>query len=328
MKIIPCEVCGSGQHQLLFEGRDRIFGIPEVFKIVKCSECGLLFINPQPEPEALEKYYPKDYHESQLAHFRDYSWLRRKVLETYWGYPLGPGVSTRQKFFQQLILLPFKWRYRNSIHFVEMGRLLDIGCGNGTELYKLKKMGWETYGVEVNEEASERARSEGLSVFTGDLFKANFPDQFFDVVRMSFVLEHLPNPRETLVEIKRILNPHGRIYISIQNTKSLNYWLFGERWFSLDVPRHLFSFSTETIKRLTSSLELKVRTIRFDSGTRTFLASLQYWVNDRHEGKVLIQGKQPVYGSHLLRHLFRPFCWFVDRIRLGDLIHLEIINKI
>jgi len=326
MKIIPCEVCGSGQHQLLFEGRDRIFGIPGVFKIVKCLECGLLFINPQPEPEALETYYPIHYHESQSARFKEYSWLRKKVLETFWGYPPCSGTSTRQRLFQRWVFLPFRWRYRNSIRFVEKGRLLDIGCGNGTELYKLKKMGWETYGVEVNEEASARARSEGLSVLTGDLFKAKFPDQFFDVVRMSFVLEHLPNPRETLTEIKRILRPQGRIYISIQNTNSLNYWLFGERWFSLDVPRHLFSFSIETIKRLTSSLELKVKAIRFDSGTRTFLASLQYWVNDRHEGRVLTQGKQSIYGSHLLRYLFRPLCWFVDRIRLGDLVHLEIIK--
>jgi len=327
MKIIPCEVCGSQQHQLLFEGRDRIFRIPGVFKIVKCLECGLLFINPQPEPEALRKYYPEKYYESQSVRFKEYSWLRKKILETYWGYLLCPGTSTGRKLFQQCVLLPLRWRYRNSIHFVEKGRLLDIGCGNGTELYKLKKMGWETYGVEVHKEASERARSGGLSVFTGDLFEANFPDQFFDVVRMSFVLEHLPNPRETLVEIKRILNPQGRIYISIQNARSLNYWLFGERWFSLDVPRHLFSFSVETIKRLTSSLGLRVKAIRFDSGTRTFLASLQYWVNDRYEGRCLVQGKQSIYESHLFRYLFRPFCWFLDRIRLGDLIHLEIINK-
>lgn len=326
MKIIPCEVCGSQHHEFLFEGRDRIFGIPGIFKIVKCPECGLLFINPQPEPEELEKYYPKDYHESQSVHFREYSWLRRKVLEAYWGYPHGLNSSKGQKLFQQWFFLPFRWRYCNSIHFIEKGRLLDIGCGNGTELYKLKKMGWETYGVEVNKAASERARSEGLSVFTGDLFEANFPDHYFDVVRISFVLEHLTNPRQTLAEIKRILRLQGRIYISIHHTRSLNYWLFGDKWFSLDIPRHLFSFSIVTIKRLTSSLGLKVKAIRFDSGTRTFLASLQYWINDRHVGKTLIQGKKSIYGSRLLRYFFRPFCWFVDRIRLGDLIHLEIIK--
>ena len=110
---------------------------------------------------------------------------------------------------KKIFLFPFRMRYGHAIPFVEGGKILDIGCGNGTELYKLKAMGWETYGVEMDAQASERARSKGIRVYTGDLFGANFPDQFFHVVRMSFVLEHLPNPRETLQEIRRILRPRG-----------------------------------------------------------------------------------------------------------------------
>lgn len=327
MRFILCEVCGSAKHRILFEGWDRIFRIPGIFKIVKCLECGLIFINPQPEPHELEKYYPEKYYGSESVRFKEYSWLRRKALETYWGYPIRKSASKRKRLFQKLLLIPFRWRYRRSIPFVEGGRLLDIGCGNGTELYKLRMMGWETYGVELNQWASDRARSEGLLVFTGDLFEANFPDQFFDVVRMSFVLEHLPNPRETLVEIKRILKPQGRLYLSLQNTRSLNYWLFGERWFSLDIPRHLFSFSVETLRKLVFSLDLKIQALHFDSGTRTFLASLQYVIDEWNHRKPLAQGNLRIYQSHFLKYLFRPFCWFVDRIRLGDLIHLEIINK-
>ncbi len=119
--------------------------------------------------------------------------------------------------------------------------------------------------------------------------KRDIPIIFFHVVRMSFVLEHLPNPKETLLEIKRILRPQGRIYISLQNAKSFHYWLFGKAWFSLDVPRHLFSFAPETIQRLLSSIDLEVKSIRFDSGTRTFLGSLQYWFNDRFQGGAALQ---------------------------------------
>ena len=186
-------------------------------------------------------------------------------------------------FFEKWFLFPFRVKYRHSIPFVREGRVLDIGCGNGTELYKLKAMGWETHGVEMDDQASERARSKGIPVFTGDLFRANYPDQFFHVVRMSFVLEHLPNPRETLREIRRILMPEGRIYLSVQNARSLHYWLFGPRWFSLDVPRHLFTFTPATIERLFSSLDLRLKAVWFDSGTRSFLASLQYIVNDRYQ---------------------------------------------
>jgi SAM-dependent methyltransferase len=207
------------------------------------------------------------------------------------------------------------------------GRLLDIGCGNGTELYKLKKMGWEVFGIEMDEVASERARRAGLDVVTGDLFQANYPDHFFHAVRLSFVLEHLPDPKRTLLEVKRILLPNGRIYISIQNAASLHYWLFRKYWFGLDVPRHLFSFSIKTIERFVSSLDLRVKNIQFDSGTRTLLGSLQFCLNEWYdEGGLAQKKRQPIFESHLLKHLCQPFCWFVDRLRLGDLIHLEIVK--
>jgi SAM-dependent methyltransferase len=327
VKSIPCEVCGSKHHRFLFEGWDRIFGVPGIFKIVQCEECSLIFINPQPQPERLKAYYPKDYYVPDPSHYREYSWLRKKVLEEYFGYGKRSNSSKGLQLLRKMILFPFKVQYRTSIPYVEKGRLLDIGCGNGTELFKLKAMGWETYGLEIDEGASVQARSKGIDVFTGNLFEANYPDHFFHVVRMSFVLEHLPNPKENLMEIKRILMPEGRLYISIQNARSLNYWLFRKKWFSLDVPRHLFSFTPKTIRKLLSPLGLKINTIRFDSGTRAFLASLQYWINDRYQRGAAVQASQSIAKSQFLKFLFRLPSWLVDRVKLGDLIHLEVVSQ-
>ncbi len=324
MKTISCIICESNQHRFLFEGRDRVFGIPGTFKIVKCEECGLIFINPQPEKERLKEFYPKEYYQPKHSQYKEYSLLRKKVLETYWGYRHHSNLSKGIILLNRIIWVPFRIRYRHSIPFVEGGRLLDIGCGNGTELYKLRALGWETYGVEIDAEASERARMKDLSVFTGDLFEANYPDQFFHVVRMSFVLEHLPNPKETLLEVKRILKQGGRVYLSIQNARSLNYWLFGRWWFCLDVPRHLFSFTPKTIWRLLSSLGFEVRKIWFDSGERNFLVSLQYWMNDRYGRTAALYSPQTIVRNRFLKVLTTPFCYFLDRIGLGDLMHLEV----
>lgn len=326
MKTIPCEVCGSRQHHFLFEGWDRLYGVPGRFKMVKCRECGLIFINPQPEPEDLKEYYPKDYYTPDPSHYRDYSWFRRKALETYWGYGRHSNSQKNRHLFKKIALLPFRIKYRHSIPFAGGGRLLDVGCGNGTELYKLKLMGWQVYGVEIDAEASGRARSKGLSVLTGDLLEANYPDHFFHVVRMSFVLEHLPNPKEVLLEIKRILVPRGRIYISVQNARSLNYWLFRKWWFSLDVPRHLFSFTPKTIQKLLSVLDLEINALWFDSAQRNFLVSLQYWINDRYDRGSVFQAPRPIADSRFLKFLLRPLFWAVDRLRFGDLMYLEVIK--
>ncbi len=188
-------------------------------------------------------------------------------------------------------------------------------------------MGWEVFGVETDEDAAARAREAGLNVTTGNLYQANFRDHFFHAVRLSFVLEHLPDPRETLLEVKRILSPGGRIYISVQNTRSLQYWLFRNCWFSLDVPRHLFSFSIKNLQRLLSSLDLSIKKIQFDSGTRTFLGSLQFFLNEWYGRPGLVEGDQAVFDNHFLKHLFQPICWAFDRLRLGDLIHLEIVKS-
>ena len=66
-------------------------------------------------------------------------------------------------------------------------------------------------------------------MFNGTVEAAGFPDSFFDVVRLSTVLEHLPNPRTTFDEIYRILRPDGLVYVKVPNTQNLVFRLFGEK---------------------------------------------------------------------------------------------------
>ena len=72
---------------------------------------------------------------------------------------------------------------------------------------------------------------------------AHFENSFFDVIRLSHVIEHLPNPKATFREIHRILKPDGIIYLTVPNTRSLVFWLFRENWYALDAPRHVISYS-------------------------------------------------------------------------------------
>ena len=96
-------------------------------------------------------------------------------------------------------------------------------------------------GAERNR--AKQARSLGLNVTLGMLKDAHFENSFFDVIRLSNVVEHLANPKETFREIHRILKPNGIIYLTVPNTRILVFWLFHENWYALDAPRHVISYS-------------------------------------------------------------------------------------
>jgi SAM-dependent methyltransferase len=64
------------------------------------------------------------------------------------------------------------------------------------------------------------------------------------------VLEHLPDPRETLLEIQRVLEPGGRLVVAVPNFSSLQARWLGAGWFHLDLPRHLYHFPLAALRRL------------------------------------------------------------------------------
>jgi SAM-dependent methyltransferase len=130
------------------------------------------------------------------------------------------------------------------------GRVLDVGCGDGDFLADLRRLGWEGYGTEFSEVACELTRARGINVRQGSLRSAGFPDRFFDVVTIWHVLEHLPEPAAELAEARRILRDDGLLVLEVPNSGCLTFQLCQERWWPLDIPRHLQHFTPATLARL------------------------------------------------------------------------------
>lgn len=128
--------------------------------------------------------------------------------------------------------------------------MLDVGCGRGVILNELAEAGFETHGFELSEDAATGLHPAVQLTVGNDLVQADYPDDRFDLVTAWHVLEHVSDPRETLLEISRILKPGGRVAIAVPNFGSLQARLFGPAWFHLDLPRHLFHFSTATLRAL------------------------------------------------------------------------------
>jgi SAM-dependent methyltransferase len=132
------------------------------------------------------------------------------------------------------------------------GVVLEVGCGNGDNLHRLKTLGWTVMGMDVDADAIRLARSRGIDVRFGDLVQVQLPASSVDAIILHHVIEHLHNPRETLRECMRVLRPGGRLVVVTPNSRSLGHRTFGYFWVSLDPPRHLILF---TLKSLTGLLQ-------------------------------------------------------------------------
>jgi len=222
MEYVRCDLCDENHAILLFFGRDRLHGLPGSFNVVRCRLCGLVYVNPRPTQQEIKKYYPKQYgaYRGASAKSPDVREMRKRLLKVR--------------------------------RFKSGGRILDVGCGDGSFLLAAKKEGWEVAGVEINEAASDYARRLGLNVFTGELVDANLRSDHFDVITLWAVVEHLHNPVGTLKELRRILKDDGLLVITTQNFDSLEAKIFSARWFHLDVPRHLYQFDPITLGKILS----------------------------------------------------------------------------
>jgi 2-polyprenyl-3-methyl-5-hydroxy-6-metoxy-1,4-benzoquinol methylase len=201
------------------------------FSMFKCPNCELVYINPAPQQ----------------------NFLNEKVYSFESGYQ-----ANKQK---DLSKIPIDKKTKEIMSFLVKsgvkGKLLDVGCSNGEFLFQAKKNGFESYGVELNRRTADIANSNGLNVFNGLLSDAKFEDNFFDVIFMGDLIEHVLSPDDLLLECKRILKKNGLLIISTPNldclwarTTLLLYKLFRIPWSSVTPPFHTFQFSEKNLNTL------------------------------------------------------------------------------
>ena len=253
---MSCILCGGSETRLAYMGRDRLGVASEPFSIVRCQQCGLLFLNPRPTKEEIGSYYPYSEYKDEFA----------------------PAIDDEPSLLRRLNRLYHTEKMCRSLERVKVGgRLLDVGCATGNFLDRMRRRGnWQVWGVEVNEEAARYAQERfGLDVFIGELCEAAYPASYFDVVTLWNVLEHLHDPLDTLKEINRVLKDDGVLILSVPNSDSFDAKIFGDYWIGLDPPRHLYTFSIKTLKALLAKAGFKTIETRFIIGSyHSFTASL------------------------------------------------------
>jgi 2-polyprenyl-3-methyl-5-hydroxy-6-metoxy-1,4-benzoquinol methylase len=251
---VKCNLCGSNSSDAFFKGKDIKYKKIGLFTVVNCKECGLIYTNPRPKQTVISSYYPNEYWDMDNENV---------------------AIETRLKRFAHSFIN--KISFKMTIPCKPGGKILDIGCGDGKALLKLKEEGWETYGVEISDLAAEYVREKyGLNVFTGIVEDAGFEDEFFDAIILSHVIEHLSDPKTTLNEVNRILKKDGMLIISAPNANSFEAKHFKKYWVGWDLPRHFYHFTPKTITSLLDKIGFDVMEIKYDNNPNNILSSLKY----------------------------------------------------
>ena len=161
-------------------------------------------------------------------------------------------------------------------HFHQNGRLLEVGCSYGSYLKVMKELGWEAAGVEPNRKAAEFGGKELGVRIINDTFENATINEKFDVIAMRMVLEHLPSPSKALKKAYELLKEDGELIIIVPDFSGIEFRLFKQHCYALQVPNHLNHFTPSTIRRFCEKYGLKVERIIHHKFDRDFVASAQY----------------------------------------------------
>jgi SAM-dependent methyltransferase len=152
------------------------------------------------------------------------------------------------------------------LHASERGRVLDIGCGNGTLLARLRSLGWDAVGHEMDPISARFARDHfGLKVSEGLLAEACFVPESFDVVTLSHVIEHVHFPENLVLQCRALLKPGGKLIILTPNTDGLGHRHFRESWRGLEPPRHIYCFNPRTLSTCVERGNMRIERIETPS---------------------------------------------------------------
>lgn len=245
METVGCNLCGGLDFSPIYQNiPDEISG--ERFNIVECSNCGLWFTNPRPEPKEIHRYYSPTYY----SYNKQREYLSARIALFIKKYYVAPPKNFLKVILYGIIAKLLKKYISVLIEGPGGGRkVLDVGCGDGRRVTWLLDYGFKVYGTDISENALRIARRNGLETFCGDLKEARYPSKFFDIIIFSQVFEHIHKPQETLVECYRILKDGGIIIIDVPNIESVLNKIYKKYWFPLEVPRHLYHFSKITLSR-------------------------------------------------------------------------------
>jgi 2-polyprenyl-3-methyl-5-hydroxy-6-metoxy-1,4-benzoquinol methylase len=251
-----CVNCSHSSFSQLFKGYDFDSG-KKHFDLEKCDTCQLTRTSPLLSEAELGPYYDIDYYGTADKKFNPLieSWtiwsnnrLANKILRSTGSQISQTGGPTR---------------------------VMDIGCGRANLLKAFNNLGCECFGIERSDFPEDKDL-ENITIYKQDFLNVDIEENGFDIVIIWHVLEHLADPVSTIKKAQKILKSGGSLVVAVPNFGSLQSKLFGKHWFHLDLPRHIYHFTRQSLLAILEKSGFHTKafeTRSFDQGIYGFIQS-------------------------------------------------------
>jgi len=308
---VPCPVCGAREAAPVLDlpHPDAPGGLS---RVVQCAGCGLRRLEPRPTMAVIGKYYGGGYN-AFIGR------TRGAAKQARWDFLRDSGAGAPGRGAGARLLRPFTrpfadWAFDITIPLDggKPPRVIEIGCGYGDLLMYLKSRGCEVQGVDMDPGAAAVGAQHGVPIHVGHVTDLKLPAGSFDRAVMCHSLEHVPDPREQLAELARLLRPGGVLHIAVPNGKSAGLRLEGRAWLHLSHPLHLWFFDSLTLKRL--------------AGECGFVPRLTYTTSRHHQlGKVRERARLRGWPA-ALRETARLLAAHAGDPDSGDVLRLQAVR--
>lgn len=266
----PSCVCGSSKlAQKVVVARDPVTA--EVFTYVKCGHCGTERISPRPGSADIGRYYPSTYYAHSVSGSLAVppAPLLKRILYFLFFAPANerPAAFAALRLLLYPVLFPI--RHRTPVCFTPpaIRRVFEFGAARGDDLCFFRHMGWEVAGCEPSSAACEVARSRGILLECAAAEEAKVQESRYSCILLNNVFEHVHDPAQVLAKCHAGLVDDGVLILIVPNHASVSAALFGAAWPGYDAPRHLWGFTTGSMRQILRESGFTVETISHQAPT-------------------------------------------------------------
>lgn len=259
LERVACPSCGATDGHTISRSMDYdYFTTKQVFSVIQCAGCGLLYVNPRPALTEIDKIYPSRYSAYEFHRIKN---------------PIIRWVRNFMQAKKAKRILRCLTKTESPV------RIMDVGCG-GTALlsflHACADKPLELYGNDFSQTVLDDVKRAGFHAIPGPFESVQCEQGYFDAVVMNQVIEHLFDVRGNMKKTAELLKPGGILYIETPSDEGIDakVWRHGD-WGGYHLPRHLQLFNEKTLSRLLNEYGFVVESIEYLPSPNFWTSSLR-----------------------------------------------------